>query len=437
MLDRKPISPNPQRALVIGGEIHLGLIEKLLLDIHRFKADSREPITLYIHSPGGQLEAADQLLALIRSGENSCPIVSVATTFAASAAALILSQSDYAWAYPNCGLLYHGPRLNAAELTRERADDIHKSLDSKANDLARTLARTMFPRTLQLMRIWNSHALDGLADIEKADGGIEGAAGQLLQKCESKILPCWIVLISKQLSPPARQVLEEALQKTLHFMNLLQHEQLFTPEILEPVLRKVFLFDAANLAAQSLVESKQLEGLDANAQRNKVSDHAGEIFRQTLPETSHARDLAALLTAFSKIAPFVESETTEECWLRVFRGFLEMRRFRTRKFIRDLGENVAAYAPSFLPQEACDWLKANPRDSLTEESDVEQFDALLGKLHQEIYPIYLFTTAIAQSLQTADFSLTTKDALLFGLIDAIWGGGSPPIDPSQPLAYLD
>jgi len=144
MPNRPVLHPNPDRALVLEGAITYDLLEKLLLDIHRFKAASQEPITLYIQSPGGHIEAADQLLALIRSGANPCPVVSVATTYTASAAALILSQSDYAWAYPGCQLVYHGPRLNTGEMTRELAGDIQRNLGSKADDLARTFALAIF-----------------------------------------------------------------------------------------------------------------------------------------------------------------------------------------------------------------------------------------------------------------------------------------------------
>ena len=437
MTNRQPIKPNPDRALVIAGDLTFELLEKLLLDIHRFKAASQEPITLYIQSPGGLIEVADQLFALIRTGENPCPVVSVATTYTASAAALILSQSDYAWAYPGCRLVYHGPRLNIGEMTREQAGDIQRNLGSKANDLARTLGLAIFPRTLRIMRELNAHALKMREALSNGSGGLVELARQVQANCDSKILSCWIAFLDCNLSPNAHRLLEEAVQTTLRSLSLQTYASLFDDDTLTPILQKVFARDAFNIANDELDGAGKLVGLSDGDRRQKVQGHTSEILDNILPQTGHSRDLAALLAVISDLAPFAEPETADSCWEQIFQAFLDMRQYRTRDFLQELSRRAIEHAPHFLPDEDCAWLDANFPDNLDSGENKARFEALIEVLHREVHPIFLFTSAIARDLQTADFPLNSKDALLLGLVDGICGASPTALDPDQPLPKLD
>ena len=274
----KMISPNPARALVINGPITLDLIGSMLLDIHRLKAESPEPITFYIQSPGGTLDATEQLMALMRSGENPCEVVCVGTTQVASAAALILSLGDYAWAYPNCSLLYHGPRQNSREVTREAAAFMGKNLGSVAHQMARTLALKMFPRILRLMRTYNQQVLKLQEVIEQSNEGIGALARQLQSNCASAILPCWAVFLEKNLSRNGQRLIFEALQTALTNFALLRHASMFDTEVLDPVLRKIFLMDSVQMAAESLRQEGGLEGLGENETHQQIAKKAYENF---------------------------------------------------------------------------------------------------------------------------------------------------------------
>ena len=75
--------------------------------------ESRAPITAYIDSPGGSVGAAQQLAALLKAPDQNsdrCRILTVATALAASAAADLLVDGDYALAYPNSKVHFHGTR---------------------------------------------------------------------------------------------------------------------------------------------------------------------------------------------------------------------------------------------------------------------------------------------------------------------------------------
>jgi hypothetical protein len=327
--------------------------------------------------------------------------------------------------------------MNSGELTRELANQLHRNLGSKAHDLACTLALAMFPRTLHLMSTRHAEALEMRSHIEKANDGIAALARQLASLCASEILPCWVVLLEEELSPKAKKLLFEALQTTLKFIELLRHSNRFDPETLEPILRRVFQDDAVEIAARQLQNSDEWKDLDDEERRQKVNDHASGLLTKYLPQTGHYGDLAALLAVFSKIAPFAETEVNEECWEQVFRFFLEMRHYRTHEFLRDLSRRAMDYAPYFLPDEECEWLKSFMAKESKNPAEEKRFEELLDRLHREVHPIHLFTSAVAHRLQTADFPLSTKDALLFGLIDGIYGAPLPPLDPSHPLPRLD
>src|SRR5262245_46284729 len=90
------------------------LIDRLTPGIISLQSQSREPITVYIDSRGGSTESAEVLLRLLRArnqdNADSCRLITVVTSLAASAAADFLSSGDYALAYPGSTVLYHGTR---------------------------------------------------------------------------------------------------------------------------------------------------------------------------------------------------------------------------------------------------------------------------------------------------------------------------------------
>ena len=124
--------PNPQRALYVQGPVDQALVDRLTPKILDFQSAARDPITVYVDSPGGNTFLSDRLLKLLRSStqdyEPPCHLITVVTGLAASAAADILCSGDYVLGYPNSTILYHGVRREEGELTMERASMLAEAL---------------------------------------------------------------------------------------------------------------------------------------------------------------------------------------------------------------------------------------------------------------------------------------------------------------------
>jgi ATP-dependent protease ClpP protease subunit len=137
--------PDPDRAVFLTGQITQGTLDQIGPTILRLQFSSRQPITLYIDSPGGETRSAEALNNLLRAGTQDsalpCRLITVATTTAASAAADLLAGADYALAYPYSRILFHGVRQGADVLTREEATLLAQRMASYNENFALELAR--------------------------------------------------------------------------------------------------------------------------------------------------------------------------------------------------------------------------------------------------------------------------------------------------------
>ena len=130
--------PNPARAIYVRGRFDQQLLDLLtpqILDLH---SKGRQPITVYVDSGGGAVSVAETLLGLLsasdQDGSPPCSIITVATSFAGSAAADLVSAGDYAVAYPKSTMVFHGTRMTFEDaITTETASTLSESL-RLAND---------------------------------------------------------------------------------------------------------------------------------------------------------------------------------------------------------------------------------------------------------------------------------------------------------------
>ncbi len=105
---------NPDRAIYINGVISDDLLTQLAPKILSLQHESRDPISVYIDSPGGSPASMESILRLLhvtdQDRSDSCDIVTAVTGRADSAAADLLSSGDYAIAFPSTKILHHGVR---------------------------------------------------------------------------------------------------------------------------------------------------------------------------------------------------------------------------------------------------------------------------------------------------------------------------------------
>jgi ATP-dependent protease ClpP protease subunit len=126
------LNPNPARAVWLDCRLNQALLDRLEPQILALTSQSREPITIFINSPGGETAIRQRILNLLAP----CRTITVACPNAGSAAAVVLSSGDWAIVMPESKLVYHGTRIRAFDaITAERATRLAEVLKN-SNDTA-------------------------------------------------------------------------------------------------------------------------------------------------------------------------------------------------------------------------------------------------------------------------------------------------------------
>lgn len=148
-----PVSPyreNPDRCIIIDGVIDNDMFSRITPDILRLRAKNADPITVYINSPGGLIQIADQIYDLLKAPDQDNrrrDIVTVVTGLAASAAADLLARGDYSISYPSAIIHLHGTRHGEGdELTLEHVTSAAKYLRRINEERALRMAHRVFKR---------------------------------------------------------------------------------------------------------------------------------------------------------------------------------------------------------------------------------------------------------------------------------------------------
>ena len=108
--------------------------------LHLQRQDSTTPITLYINSPGGEVQSGLALYDVMQAV--SCPIRTVCLGMAASMGALLFIASDEREILPHSRVMIHDPLIGAgaggsALSVKARADDLMRIRDITAGVIAR------------------------------------------------------------------------------------------------------------------------------------------------------------------------------------------------------------------------------------------------------------------------------------------------------------
>lgn len=204
-------TPNPKRAIYIQGTIDQELIHRVTPQILALQDESREPITAYIDSRGGAIEYKNSLFRLLTTSNQNCdgpcPLITVALSLAASAAADLLSAGWYALAYPDSLVMYHGVRTatpgpQTAEQTYRLAQDLREGNESYAMQLARDTEERFFFRFMSLYELLPA------ASSNTVTGG-------------NSDLDAFLTLLAKRTSEPANRILKKAYDRYLRYSALI------------------------------------------------------------------------------------------------------------------------------------------------------------------------------------------------------------------------
>ena len=194
---------NAQRAIYVTGVIDDALVSRLTPQILRLQSLSRSPISVYIDSPGGSVSSMDTILRLLnltdQDSSGPCNIITAVTTRAASAAADLLSSGDYALAFPDSSILYHGlRRFEKNPLTFETTSMLADALRLSNDYYAMALARKIEDRfSFRYVTVRND--FDEFRKVKSAP---------LMSD-----LDCFVEIISNKLSADARKVWAKAKER--------------------------------------------------------------------------------------------------------------------------------------------------------------------------------------------------------------------------------
>ena len=141
-----------------------------LLYLERRDADA--PVTLYINSPGGEVQSGLALYDVMQAV--GCPIRTVCLGMAASMGALLFIAGDERWMLPHSRVMVHDPLIGGAGIggsalsVKARADDLMRIRDITASVIARHTGMPLehvFELTANDTYFDAEHALEaGLAD---------------------------------------------------------------------------------------------------------------------------------------------------------------------------------------------------------------------------------------------------------------------------------
>jgi hypothetical protein len=221
---------NAQRAIYVTGQIDDALVSRLTPQILRLQSANRLPISVYLDSPGGSVSSMETILRLLnltdQDSSGPCNIVTAVTTRAASAAADLLSSGDYALAFPNSSILYHGLRTFeknplTLEVTSMLANALRVSNDYYAMALARKIEDRFSFRYVTVRSEFDKFRKDKAAP-------------------SMSDLDCFVEIISTKLSDGAKKVWTKAKERHGRYRDLV-----------DTVLKRK---SAATIAKQSVAE---------------------------------------------------------------------------------------------------------------------------------------------------------------------------------------
>ena len=160
------------REIEITGAIDAGSVSTAIRCLlHLQKEDQQLPITLYINSPGGEVQSGLALYDVMQAV--SCPIHTVCLGMAASMAALLFIAGDQREMLPHSRFMIHDPLIGggiggSALSVKARADDLMRIRDITAQVLSQHTGMSLdkvFELTAQDTYFEAEEAIEaGLAD---------------------------------------------------------------------------------------------------------------------------------------------------------------------------------------------------------------------------------------------------------------------------------
>jgi ATP-dependent protease ClpP protease subunit len=352
---------NPRRAIYIQGRIDQQLVDRLTPQIMLFQAESRDPITVYIDSPGGNISSTEVLSRLLRASDQdyspSCRLVTVATGRAASAAADLLCSGSYAMALTESVIFFHGGRrLSDDPITVTAASELMESLRLTNDRYALALADKCLPR----------FGFRFVSQRSKFEAHRTKVGNPTLPD-----LFCFLEIIGDDLTAEADKVVSRAINRNSRYLDLVQD------------------------VAKRVVSKKRFQ--------------------------NPKRDAEAEAEIIKAIVEYELKKNTKPRWRFSAGGlsqlnvdFLLVREYMSIYDSSHLKQLCDLFGDFLLTQRDVD-------EIATIIDEAERKKAKDGKVKPILRPLWLFFMALCYALQEEENELTATDAYWLGLIDEVIG----------------
>jgi ATP-dependent protease ClpP protease subunit len=363
--------PNYNRSVTISGVIDNELVARLLPEIVRLQSISRNSITVYIDSPGGDTECAKMLLDALRASDQDrsepCRLITVALGEASSAASDILMAGDYALAYPYSRILCHGTRHiidQPTALTKDDAAAVAKQMAGLDEGFAITLARNCSDRFMfRFSSFWLS--------LDKFDKGGPGLFGYVNSVTSKNIAESMISILK------------------CGYVNKAILEQL------------AMAGQTANEVASFANNPNLMEALKISDELKRKALIQTAILNDALANVSSETSFANLETRYFLLCDFFEHHHREM-----------ISKLKTR-WLEDFCND---------PLHDAAYLKTR-RTGFS--SDEDWWKAVFQYMDTMCFSLWFLFVFFCRQLQTGDFPMTATEAYWLGLIDEVIGVDLP------------
>ena len=199
-----PFPVNGVGYIVFDAPINRGSSTLLIKDFDKLQAQGAREIDLGINSPGGEIGAAESIVAEMDRlhAENGITFNAYDLHLVASAATLVFLDAQGRYAAPRSGFMFHAPFAVAAgtfsaEALRKDADQIDRA-SQRFRDVL--LARTRLTR--QQVDVYVTRTVLLSPEDAQHDGVID-AVGRLTPPKGTR---AWLIKVKPKTPPPAAQV---------------------------------------------------------------------------------------------------------------------------------------------------------------------------------------------------------------------------------------
>ncbi len=377
----KDFRENPKRAIYVLGGIDQQQVYRITPEILRLRAECNDPITVYIDSYGGETLCAEDIRSLLYAPDQDakvCRVITVVTVAAASAAADLLALGDYAIAYRNSWIHYHGTRQTPqVALTTEKAESLAKSLKQSNEQFALRLARKAFRRCI----FHYGNVASEFEELKKHLAASDFTGG------DTSDLACFAVALARRLTPGGN----------------LQDVPLAAFKRQQAIAQlNDFVFSKAKFKAEDPMAAKQAEVLKL-------------VLDYELDRKQKQKDW--LLSSGGLLEVEDDFNLFNDYYFGEYRNHLAM-------LIPELGDLFLSDA------ELQEWR------ALANANEDQRNNWLKERVEHRIHPLWYFVVCLFRLLQQGEFSLTARDAYWLGIVDEVIGASDLPtqrlIFESQP-----